>query len=126
MAEAFRQHDRDETSIRSRCSVCKFQPLSPFSKHRVQIFELIDELGESTLKGYGNDIILEAGCLLISSSISQEALAVRPDIGVELVPRWRFILDISLRHRNDTVQEAAARTIGVISHLRSNEGDTDR
>jgi tubulin-specific chaperone D len=78
------------------------------------------------LKGYGNDILLEASCLLISSSISQEALAVRPDIGAKPVPRWRFILDISLRHRNDVVQEAAARTIGVLSHLRSSEDDTDR
>jgi tubulin-specific chaperone D len=78
------------------------------------------------LKGYGNDILLEASCLLISSSISQEALELRPDIGVKLVPRWRFILDISLRHRNDTVQEAAARTVGAVSHLRSSEDDTDR
>lgn len=86
----------------------------------------MDQLRESTLKGYGNDTILEASCLLISSSISKEALALRPDIGVKVLPRWRFILDISLRHRNDTVQEAAARTVGVLSHLRSSEEETDR
>ena len=126
MAEAFRQPDQNESSTRFRCSVCTFQSTWSFSKQRVQIFELIDELREGTLKGYGNDILLEASCFLVSSSISEEALALRPDIGVKPVPRWRFILDISLRHRNDTVQAAAARTIGVLSHLRSSEDDTNR
>jgi tubulin-specific chaperone D len=96
------------------------------TKQCVQIFELTDQLRESTLKGYGNDILLEASCFLLSSSISQEALALRPDIGVEVVPRWRFILDFSLRHRNDKVQEAAARTVGVLGRLRSSEDDADR
>jgi hypothetical protein len=77
------------------------------------------------LKGYGNDILLQAACLLISSSITKEGLDTRPDIGVEHTPRWRFILDYSLKHGNDTVQQAAAEMVGHLSDIRPCDGYID-
>ncbi|KAG8833480.1 hypothetical protein FRC17_010655, partial [Serendipita sp. 399] len=83
------------------------------------IFELIDRLTESTIRGYKNDLLLEAICLLISSSASHAALDLRPDLGVKKPPKWRSILDISLSHRSDNVQHAASQVIGALSGLRS-------
>lgn len=110
MSEAFRRAAQNEDS----------------SEARWQIFELIDNLREPTLKSYRNDILLEASCLLISSSISQIALVHRPDLDVKSVPRWRFILDLGLKHRNEVVQRTAAQTVGVLSNLRSSDKDTKR
>ncbi|KIM25833.1 hypothetical protein M408DRAFT_73897 [Serendipita vermifera MAFF 305830] len=112
MSEAFRRAAQNEDSSEARW--------------QVGIFELIDNLREPTLKSYRNDILLEASCLLISSSISQIALVHRPDLDVKSVPRWRFILDLGLKHRNEVVQRTAAQTVGVLSNLRSSDKDTKR
>jgi hypothetical protein len=87
----------------------------------MQIFEMIDLLSEDLVKGYRNDLILEASCLLIASSLSEEALDRRPDLGVKLQPRWKMVLDLSLKHRNDIVQSSAAEVVNALSMLRSSE-----
>ncbi|CAG7853286.1 Tubulin-specific chaperone D AltName: Full=Beta-tubulin cofactor D; Short=tfcD; AltName: Full=SSD-1; AltName: Full=Tubulin-folding cofactor D [Serendipita indica DSM 11827] len=79
------------------------------TKARVQIFELVDKLTDATINGYGNDLLLEGACMLIASSVSPEGLKSRPDVASSAPPRWKIILDISLRHRNDVVQEAGAK-----------------
>lgn len=94
-------------------------------KRRVEIFQLLDKLSETTIKGYGNDILLQAACLLMSSSITKEGLESRPDSGVERTPRWRLILDFSLKHGNDVVQQAAAEVVGHLSDIRSCDGYID-
>lgn len=87
---------------------------------------MIDLLSESVLKGYGNDLLLEASCLLISSTLSKEAISRRPDLGKKSQPRWRMILDLSLEHQNEVVQTTAARVVGTLGTLRSCERDIDR
>lgn len=82
---------------------------------------MISLLSENLPKGYRNDLILEASCLLIASSLSEKALRRRPDLDVKLQPRWKMILDLSLNHRNDTVQSSAAQVVDALSVLRSNE-----
>jgi hypothetical protein len=92
----------------------------------MQIFEMIDLLSENLLNGYRNDLILEASCLLIASSVSGKALIRRPDLGVKLQPLWKMILDLSLKHRNDTVQSSATHVVNALSMLRSSEDYIDR
>jgi hypothetical protein len=87
----------------------------------MQIFEMVSLLSENSLKGYRNDLILEASCLLIASSLSEKALLRHPDLGVKLQPHWKMILDLSLKHRNDTVQISATHVVDALSVLRSSE-----
>jgi hypothetical protein len=87
----------------------------------MQIFEMIGLLSENLLKGYRNDLILEASCLLIASTLSEKALLRCPDVGAKMEPRWKMILDLSLKHRNDIVQSSAAHVVDALSVLRSSE-----
>lgn len=91
-----------------------------------QIFKQVDILSDKALKGYRNDLLLEASCQLIASTISEGALQARPDSPDKDVPKWKMILDLSLKHRNAVVQEAGARLFGTLSQLRNNEGDINR
>ena len=82
---------------------------------------MIGLLSENLLKGYRNDLILEASCLLIASTLSEEALLRCPDVGTQMEPRWKMILDLGLKHRNDIVQSSAAHVVDALSVLRSSE-----
>ncbi|KAG8825053.1 hypothetical protein FRC19_000490 [Serendipita sp. 401] len=96
------------------------------TKFRAQIFELLDRLTDSSIKGYKNDLLLEATSQLIGSSLSDIALNARPNLDVKSPPKWRFILDLCLKHRSDVVQDAGSRAVGMLSELRSSERDIDQ
>ena len=64
------------------------------------------------IKNYGNELILSAICLLTENSLSREALTTPNSESW-----WRPALDVSLKHRDDTVQESAARSIAALSKL---------
>jgi tubulin-specific chaperone D len=61
-----------------------------------------------------NELVTAAACQLIASSItSKEILLERRSS----VPHWRTVLDLGIKHRKSTVQEAAASALAEVSKL---------
>ncbi|KAG8936298.1 hypothetical protein FRC02_003235 [Tulasnella sp. 418] len=81
---------------------------------RLEIFQYIISLPQSTFTRYRNELIVEAGCMAISNSISIEALHL-PESDIKTP--WRSIVDMGLKHRLPEVQYAAAHAMGVVSRL---------
>ena len=61
-----------------------------------------------------NELVTVAACLLIASSISLKEILLE---GLSSVPHWRMIIDMSLKHRKSTVQEAAVEALAAVSKL---------
>lgn len=61
-----------------------------------------------------NELIITAACELIASSIS----AADVQLGQKsVVPQWRSIVDVGLRHRSSAVQEGATHAMAAVSKL---------
>jgi tubulin-specific chaperone D len=61
-----------------------------------------------------NELVTAAACQLIGSSISLKEIL--PE-GQSSVPHWRTVIDLGLKHRKSTVQEAAASALAEVSKL---------
>jgi len=100
------------------------------SKERTKIFQSLADIPEKTLKIHRNDSLLQASCFVIASSVSPNALRQQPDYdgrGLKhLSPTWRTIFNAALEHRNQVVQEAAAKAITALSMLRDCSSDVER
>lgn len=100
------------------------------SKERTKIFQSLAGIPEKTLKIHRNDLILQASCLVIASSVSQDALRLQPDYDGGALkrppPLWRAIFNAALEHRNQVVQEAAAKAVTALSMLRDCSSDVER
>jgi len=99
-------------------------------KERVKIFQSLAGIPEKSLKTHRNDLFLEAACFVIASSASLNSLKLQPDYkgsGLEHPPpRWRAIFNAALEHRNQVVQEAAAKAVTAVSMLRDCSSDVER
>ena len=107
------------------------QSTSPnLSKERVKIFQSLAGIPEKSLIIHRNDFLLEASCFVIASSASSNALELQPDYqGRSLAhppPRWRAIFNAALEHRNQVVQESAAKAVTALSMLRDCSTDVER
>ena len=71
-----------------------------------------------------NHLVLEATCVLISSSLSKADLT--PSAGNGAGNSWREILDKGLTHREGRVQEAAALATLRLSELEDCSALVDR
>ena len=71
-----------------------------------------------------NHLVLEATCVLISSSLSKTDLT--PSAGNGAGNSWRAILDKGLTHRESRVQEAAALATLRLSELEDCSALVDR
>ena len=108
-----------------------FESTSPdLSKERVKIFQSLADIPEKSFKLHRNDLLLEASCFVIASSASSNALELQPDYdGMGLKhspPRWRALFNAALEHRNQVVQEAAAKAVTALSMLRDCSSDVER
>lgn len=61
-----------------------------------------------------NEAVTAAACALIASSITKDDITQEEGTSV---PHWRKIVDVGLRHRSQTVQEAAAGAMAAVSKL---------
>ena len=61
-----------------------------------------------------NEVVAAAACALIASSITKNDITQEDGLSV---PHWRKIVDVGLRHRSRTVQEAGARAMAAVSKL---------
>jgi hypothetical protein len=61
-----------------------------------------------------NELVTVAACQLIASSISLKEILLE---GLSSVPHWRSIIDMGLKRRKSTVQEAAAHALAAVSKL---------
>ena len=61
-----------------------------------------------------NELVTAATCQLIASSITLKEILLE---GQSLVPHWRTIIDLGLKHRTSTVQVAAASALAEVSKL---------
>ncbi|EGO23938.1 hypothetical protein SERLADRAFT_450239 [Serpula lacrymans var. lacrymans S7.9] len=88
---------------------------------RRQIFKYITKIPQGVILAPRNELVLAATCHLIATTITLPEIELKDD---SAVPYWRKIVDQGLRHRNDTVQEAAAASMAAISSLVSAIFDT--
>ena len=61
-----------------------------------------------------NEAVTAAACALIGSSITKDDVTQKDGLSL---PHWRKIVDIGLRHRSQTVQEAGAGAMAAVSKL---------
>jgi hypothetical protein len=109
----------------------KVERTSPnLSKERTKIFQSLAGIPEKSLKTHRNDSLLEASCFVIASSASPDALRLQPDYDGRSLrrppPTWRMIFNAALEHRNQVVQQAAAKAVTALSMLRDCSSDVER
>ena len=73
-----------------------------------QIFKQLSHIPIEVILGQRNAIVTAAACRLISISLTLTEINLGPKSSV---PQWREIVDYGLKHRNTTVQEAAANAM---------------
>ncbi|KAF8908871.1 TBCD protein [Gymnopilus junonius] len=78
------------------------------------IFRHLNYVNNSDLTTTRNDLVASAACHLIGNSITVTEI----NLGAcSSVPSWKKIVEIGLKHRSATVQEAAADAMSTISNL---------
>jgi tubulin-specific chaperone D len=103
---------------------------SDLGKERIKIFQSLANIPEKSSKMHRNDLFLEASCFVIASSVSPNGIELQRDYDGNGLkhppPRWRAIFNAALEHRNQVVQEAAAKAVTALSMLRDCSNDVDR
>ncbi len=90
----------------------------------VKIFGYIAEVPQSMLFVSRSHLVLQATCVLISSSLSKSELG--PSTDNDARNSWRAIIDAGLKHRDSRVQEAAALATLRLSELEDCSSLVDR
>ncbi|KAH7061742.1 hypothetical protein BKA62DRAFT_779933 [Auriculariales sp. MPI-PUGE-AT-0066] len=75
------------------------------------IFSALHEVPTNMLRARLSDLVLEGYCLVISTSVSVEALSSSSTEGGSAMPAWRSAIEQALRSRTDSVQSAAAQAM---------------
>ncbi|KAI0061711.1 TBCD protein [Artomyces pyxidatus] len=83
-------------------------------KLRSDIFTYLADAPFGMIESSRHELVTAAACELIASSISLEEIQLSTR---STVPHWRKVVDVGLKHRNSTVQEAASNAMNVVSRL---------
>jgi hypothetical protein len=70
-----------------------------------------------------NEIVIAAACRLVANSITVRELSVAVE---STTPKWKKIVEVGLKHRYESVQEAAAEAMNRISSLKDCSADISR
>ncbi|KAI0269819.1 TBCD protein [Gloeopeniophorella convolvens] len=81
---------------------------------RQKIFTFLVDIPMNVIQSPRNELVTATACQLIASSISLKEISLE---GQSSVPHWRSIIDMGLKHRKSSVQEAAASAMSAISGL---------
>lgn len=76
---------------------------------------MLSHIPSTLLSTPRNHLITEAACLFISNALSAEEIQEYSTSANKSY--WRRIIDVGLRHRNSSVQEAAASAMASLSRL---------
>ena len=79
---------------------------------RYQVFSFLVDVPVDMIRSPRNELVTAAVCQLIASSITLKEISLS---GESSVPHWRTILDLGIKHRKSTVQEAAASALAEVS-----------
>lgn len=82
--------------------------------YRQEAFSFLADVPVDMIRSPRNELVTVAACQLIASSISLKEILLE---GQSSVPHWRMIIDMGLKHRKSTVQEAAADALAAVSKL---------
>ncbi|KAF4617278.1 hypothetical protein D9613_005867 [Agrocybe pediades] len=87
------------------------------------IFKHLKAIPESSFSTSRNELITAAACRLIANSIT----VTEVNLGsASSVPGWKKIVDVGLKHRVESVQDAAAAAMASISDLTESSDDVPR
>jgi hypothetical protein len=78
------------------------------------VFSFLVDVPVDMIRSPRNELVTVATCQLIASSISLKEILLE---GLSSVPHWRMVIDMGLKHRKSTVQEAAAHALAAVSKL---------
>ncbi|KAF8158379.1 TBCD protein [Crassisporium funariophilum] len=84
------------------------------------VFKHLKRVPESSLTTTRNELVASASCRLIANSITATEINLGADTSV---PIWRKIIDVGVKHRASSVQEAAADAMAAISNLADSSED---
>jgi len=86
----------------------------PGQTERCQVFTFLVDVALDVIRSPRNERVTAAACQLIASSITLKEILLQERSSV---PYWRTIVDLGLKHRQSTVQEAAASALAEVSKL---------
>ncbi|KAI9465506.1 TBCD protein [Lactarius psammicola] len=81
---------------------------------RQEAFSFLADVPVDMIRSPRNELVTAAACQLIASSVSLKEILLE---GLSSVPHWRSVIDLGLKHRKSTVQEAAAAALAAVSKL---------
>ncbi|KAH7098995.1 ARM repeat-containing protein [Auriculariales sp. MPI-PUGE-AT-0066] len=93
------------------------------NEEHFKIFSALHEVPTNMLRARLSDLVLEGYCLVISTSVSVEALSSSSTEGGSAMPAWRSAIEQALRSRTDSVQSAAAQAMRRVSQLKNCSAD---
>ena len=85
-----------------------------------QIFKHLNYVSDIHLTTTHNDLVVAASCQVIANSLTLS------DVEASSVKLWRKIVDVGLKHRTTSVQEATADATCVINNLMNPSADVLR
>ena len=88
-----------------------------------QIFKHLNYVSDIHLTTTRNDLVVAASCQVIANSLTLSDVELGEASSVKL---WRKIVDVGLKHRTTSVQEAAADATRVISNFTNSSADVLR
>lgn len=88
-----------------------------------QIFKYLIHVSDIHLTTTRNDLVVAASCRVIANSITATEIGLGDGSSVML---WKKIVDVGLKHRSTSVQEAAADAMRMISDLTDSSADVSR
>ncbi|KAF8635864.1 hypothetical protein AX15_000054 [Amanita polypyramis BW_CC] len=88
-----------------------------------QIFDSLSRLADDVVFSNRYDIVTAAACRMIASTLTSKQLS---PINDSRIPRWKKIVEFGLKHRNPSVQEAAAEAMRRVSLLQDCTQDVKR
>lgn len=101
----------------------KVQPYSFHFNFFSQIFKHLIHVPKKYLTTTRNEAIAAAACRLIANSITSTEIDLAEKSSV---PWWKEIVEMGLKHRNKSVQEAAADAMAQVSRLGDCTADLSR
>ena len=115
LADAYRLSG-DVVLDQKRRDVCRYQfnSCTFILTQVVQIFSFLNKVSMDVIQTPRNEAVAAAACALIASSITKNDITQEDG---QPVSHWRKIVNVGLRHRSQTVQEAAAEAMAAVSKL---------
>ncbi|KAH8998594.1 TBCD protein [Lactarius akahatsu] len=91
-----------------------FSGSAKLEEFQQKAFSFLADVPVDMIRSPRNELVTAAACQLIANSVSHKEILLE---GLSSVPHWRTVIDLGLKHRKSTVQEAAAAALAAVSKL---------